>query len=42
MDYGHAGIQIIAKGTDAQKVDSFASDLRDEIKLSLQSIAEEV
>ncbi|WP_340100843.1 hypothetical protein [Salinibaculum salinum] len=42
MDYGHTGIQVIAKGADPQKVDSFASDLRDEIKLSLQSIAEEV
>lgn len=42
MDYGHTGIQVIARGADPQKVDSFASDLRDEIKLSLQSIAEEV
>ena len=42
IDYGHAGVQVIAKGADPQKVDSFAGDLRDEIKLSLQSIAEEV
>lgn len=42
MDYGHTGIQVIARGADPQKVDSFAGDLRDEIKLSLQSIAEEV
>lgn len=42
MDYGYTGVKIDAEGTDAQKVDSFASDLRDEIKLNVQSIAEEV
>lgn len=42
MDYGYTGITITARGADAQKVDSFASDLRDEIKLNVQSIAEEV
>lgn len=42
IDYGYTGINIIARGADAQKVDSFASELRDEIELNVQSIAEEV
>lgn len=42
IDYGYTGIQITARGADAQKVDSFASDLRDEIRVAVESIAEEV
>jgi hypothetical protein len=42
IDYGQTGVTIRGRGADTQKVDSYVGDLRDEIRLSLNSMAEEV
>jgi hypothetical protein len=42
IDYGRIGITIRGRGADAEKVDSYLSELRDELRVSLESIAEEV
>lgn len=42
IDYGRIGLTIRGRGADAQKVDSYLSELRDELRVSLESIAEEV
>jgi hypothetical protein len=41
FDYGRTGVTIRGRGADAQKVDSYLSDLRDELRLELESIAKE-
>lgn len=42
IDYGRTGVTVRGRGADAEKVDSYVSDLRDELRLELESIAEEV
>jgi hypothetical protein len=42
IDYGRIGITLRGRGADAEKVDSYLSELRDELRVSLESIAEEV
>jgi hypothetical protein len=41
FDYGRTGITVRGRGADAQKVDSYLSDLRDELRLELESVAKE-
>ncbi|MFB6146211.1 MAG: hypothetical protein ABEJ08_00805 [Halobacteriaceae archaeon] len=42
MEYGRTGLVIQGRGADWEKVDSYVSDLRDDLQMSLESIAEEV
>jgi len=42
MDYGYTGLAIRGRGADTQKVDTYLGDLRDELRLSLETLAEEV
>jgi len=41
-EYGRTGIRIKAKGNEVKKVDDYATDLRREIQMDLESIAEEI
>lgn len=40
VEYGRTGVKIRAEGTDQEVVDDYVTDLRDELRVSLQSIAE--
>lgn len=42
IDYGRTGAKITGRGADTEKIDSYVADLRDEISLSLNSMAEKV
>lgn len=40
VEYGRTGVKIRGEGTDQEAVDDYVTDLRDELRMSLQSIAE--
>lgn len=42
IDYGRTGVTVRGRGADTEKVDSYVADLRDEIRLSLNNMAEGV
>lgn len=42
MAYGRVGVNIIGRGADHEKVDSYVDDLRNDIQMTLDSMATEV
>lgn len=42
MAYGRVGVDVTGRGTDNEKVDDYVNDLRDDIQMTLESMATEV
>ena len=40
VEYGHTGVDIKGRGADQQVVDDYVTDLRDELRVALESMAE--